>query len=82
MNQLEGIVANVHTSNGLGFTDSDLTPGGRDHNKALHISMECKDTVLSHVLVDTGSSLNVLPKRALSKLDVEVLILKPSDFVV
>ncbi|KAI5383462.1 hypothetical protein KIW84_070738 [Lathyrus oleraceus] len=41
VNQLEGIVANVHTNNGLGFTDSDLTPAGRDHNKALHISMEC-----------------------------------------
>ncbi|KAI5386852.1 hypothetical protein KIW84_073120 [Lathyrus oleraceus] len=82
VNQLEGIIANVHASNGLGFTDSDLTPGGRDHNKALHISMECKDTVISHVLVDTGSSLNVLPKRALSRLGVEGLILKPSDLVV
>ncbi|KAI5388283.1 hypothetical protein KIW84_074102 [Lathyrus oleraceus] len=68
VNQLEGIVANVHASNGLGFTDSDLTPAGRNHNKALHISLECKDIVLSHVLVDTGSSLNVLPKRALSRI--------------
>ncbi|KAI5396065.1 hypothetical protein KIW84_062309 [Lathyrus oleraceus] len=34
VNQLEGIVANVHTSNRLGFTDSDLTPAGHDHNKA------------------------------------------------
>ncbi|KAI5409648.1 hypothetical protein KIW84_055187 [Lathyrus oleraceus] len=82
VNQLEGVVANVHASNGLGFTDSDLTPAGRNHNKALHILMECKDTVLSHVLVDTGSSLNVLPKRALSRLDVEGLILKPFDLVV
>jgi hypothetical protein len=44
--------------------------------------MECKDIVLSHVLVDTGSSLNVLPKRALSRLEVEGLILKPSDLMV
>ncbi|KAI5430834.1 hypothetical protein KIW84_035096 [Lathyrus oleraceus] len=82
VNQLEGIIANVHASNGLGFTDSDLTPAGRNHNKAMHISMECKDTMLSHVLVDTDSSLNVLPKRALSRLEVEGLVLKPSDFVV
>ncbi|KAI5409972.1 hypothetical protein KIW84_055439 [Lathyrus oleraceus] len=66
----------------LSFTDSDLTPAGRNHNKALHISMECKDTMLSHVLVDTCSSLNVLPKRALSRLEVEGLVLKPSDLVV
>ena len=55
---------------------------GRNHNKALHISMECKGAVLSHVLVDTGSSLNVLPKKALAKLDCEGLILRPTDLVV
>jgi hypothetical protein len=69
VNQLESVVSNVHTSHALGFTDYDLTSEGRNHNKALHITMECKGTVLSHVLVDTGSSLNVLPRKALTKLD-------------
>ncbi|KAI5411754.1 hypothetical protein KIW84_056718 [Lathyrus oleraceus] len=44
-------------------------PGeGRNHNLALHISMNCKRDALSNVLVDIGSSLNVLPKSTLSKL--------------
>lgn len=61
VNQLEGVVANISVDNGLGFTDFDLPPEGRNHNKALHISMEFKGTTLSRVLVDTRSSLNVLP---------------------
>jgi hypothetical protein len=72
----------VSTRHGLGFTNLDLTPEGRNHNKALHITMECKGAVLSHVLVDTGSSLNVLPKKILSKIDVEGVVLTPSDLVV
>ncbi|KAI5404211.1 hypothetical protein KIW84_051381 [Lathyrus oleraceus] len=60
VNQLEGVIANVNMRHGLGFTDLDLTPEGRNHNRALHITMECKGAILSHVLVDTGSSLNVL----------------------
>ena len=39
-------------------------------------------TTLSHVLVDTGSSLNVLPKNALDRLDCEGLILKPRNIIV
>ncbi|KAI5408748.1 hypothetical protein KIW84_054545 [Lathyrus oleraceus] len=82
VNQLEGVIANVSTRHGLGFTDLDLTPEGRNHNKALHIIMECKDVVLSHVLVDTGSSLNVLPKQILKKIVVEGVVLTPSDLIV
>ncbi|KAI5396366.1 hypothetical protein KIW84_062534 [Lathyrus oleraceus] len=82
VNQLESVVSNVNASWGLGFTDNDLTPEGRNHNKALHITMECKGVVLSHVLVDTGSSLNVLPKKALMKLDCDGIILRPSNLVV
>ena len=82
VNQLESVIANVNASHGLGFTDLDLTPDGRNHNRALHITMECKGAVLSHVLVDTGSSLNVLPKKALVKLDVEGVVIRPSDLVV
>ena len=55
---------------------------GRKHNEALHVSVECRGTTLARVLVDTGSSLNVLPKKALDRLDCEGLILKPSNIVV
>lgn len=40
------------------------------------------DTVLSRVLVDIGSSLNVMPKGSLAKLTIERLMMKPSELVV
>src|SRR3954468_4937733 len=43
---------NLMVNNGLGFSDVDLTPAGKNHNKALHISIECNGATLSHVLVD------------------------------
>lgn len=82
VNQLEGVVSSMSADNGLGFTDRDLPLEGRNHNKALHISIECKGTILSRVLVDTGSSVNVLPKMALMKIDYAVGELRPSDLVV
>ena len=65
--QFENCVASLTADNGLGFSNAYLTPAGRNHNKALHISIECKGTTLVHVLVDIGSSLNVLPKGALDR---------------
>ena len=79
--QFTDCVANLTADNGLGFSDTDLTAKGKNHNDALHVSIECRGTTLSHVLVDTGSSLNVLPKNALDRLDCEGLELKPSNIV-
>ena len=75
-------MASLTADNGLEFSDADLTPLKKDYNKALHVSVECKGTTLAHVLVDIGSSLNVLPKGALDRLDCEDLVLKPSDIIV
>lgn len=69
----------ISVQNGLGFTDSDLPVEVQIHNKALHVSIECKGTTLSRVLVDTGSSLNVLPKSALMKIDYSGVEIRPSD---
>lgn len=82
MNQFEAVVTNISASSGLGFNDDKLPPEGRNHNKALHISIKCMDTVLSRVLVDTVSSLNVLPKNLLSKLPIKGLVMKPSVLIV
>ncbi|XP_058762353.1 uncharacterized protein LOC131635725 [Vicia villosa] len=82
VNQLEGVVSNINAGNGLGFTDADLPSEGRNHNRALHISVECKGTMLSRVLVDTGSSLNVLPKSSLMRLDYSGVEIRPSELTV
>ena len=75
-------MASLKTDNGLGFSDVDLTLEGRNHNRALYVSIECRVTMLAHVLIDTGSLLNVLPKGALDRLDCEGVVLKPSNIIV
>lgn len=42
--QFENCVYILTTDNSLGFFDADLTPVGKNHNKALHVSIECMGT--------------------------------------
>ena len=62
VDQFDHIVANISSCKNLSFRDKELPEEGRNHNLALHISMNCKDDALSNMLVDTGSSLNMLAK--------------------
>ena len=80
--QFGSYVASLMTDNGLGFSDVDLSPEGRNHNRAMYVSIECRGTTLAYVLIDIGSSLNVLPKDALGRLDFEGVVLKPSNIIV
>lgn len=80
--QFEGVVNNIATSISLGFSDEEILAEGRNHNKALHISLEYMDTMLPRVLVDTESSLNVMRKGSLSKITIEGLVMKSSELIV
>ncbi|GAU50056.1 hypothetical protein TSUD_186910 [Trifolium subterraneum] len=82
LGQFRSIVGNVTTCNNLSFSDEELPERGRDHNLALHISVICKFDSLSNVLVDTGSSLNVMSKITLDKLAYRGAPLRPSALIV
>ncbi|KAI5444522.1 hypothetical protein KIW84_012959 [Lathyrus oleraceus] len=71
VDQFDHIVANITLCNNLSFCDEELPEEGRNHNLALHISMNYKEDALSNVLVDTGSSLNMLPKSTLARLSYQ-----------
>lgn len=66
--QFNSVVGNITSCNGLGFCDEELPDEGKNHNFALHISANCQGDSLSNILIDTGSSLNVMPKSTLVKL--------------
>ena len=68
LGQFEHIVGNVTACNNLGFSDEELPAEGKNHNLALHISVNCKSDFISNVLIDTGSSLNVMLLATLEKL--------------
>lgn len=68
IDQFDVFVANFTTNMYLGFNDIELPAEETAHNKAIHISVTCMETLVSRVLMDIGSSLNVLPKNTLSQL--------------
>ena len=80
--QFVNIVANITACNNLSFCDADLPEEGKYQNLALHISMICKDDALSNVLVDTWSSLNVLPISTLARLPYQGPPMRQSGVVV
>ena len=82
VDQFDHIVANITSCNNLSFCDEELPEEGQNHNLALHISMNCKEDALSNVLVDTGSSLNVLLKSNLSKLSYQGAPMRYSGVIV
>jgi len=82
LNKFEGIVSHITTNNHLTFTEEEIPSEARGHNKALHISVKCMNHFISRVLVDNGSSLNVMPKTTLNKLHGEGIHLYPSTMVV
>ncbi|KAI5395544.1 hypothetical protein KIW84_061918 [Lathyrus oleraceus] len=82
VDQFNHIVANITSYNNLSFCDEELLKEGRNHNLALHISMNCKDDALSNVLVDTGPLLNVLSRSTLEKLSYQRAPMRYSGVIV
>ncbi|XP_050889272.1 uncharacterized protein LOC127094487 [Lathyrus oleraceus] len=68
VDQFDDVVANITTNRYLGFNEAELPPERNAHNKALHILVMCTESLLSRVLVDIGSPLNVIPKATISQL--------------
>ena len=56
-----GIINNITTNNYLTFIDEEIPVEGGGHNRALHISVKCLDHIVFKVLIENGSSLNVMP---------------------
>ncbi|XP_050909228.1 uncharacterized protein LOC127123004 [Lathyrus oleraceus] len=82
IDQFDGIMDNITACNNLSFSDEELPEQGKNHNFSLHISMNCQEDAMFNVLVETGSSLNVLSKTTLSKLSYHSTLMRFSGVVV
>lgn len=80
--QFDKEVKNITSGDFLGFNDEEIPSEGNTHNKALHISLRCVNTLLSRVLVDIGSSLNVIRKTTLIKLSLYEISMKLITLIV
>lgn len=73
---------NLVAANYISFTDDEIPPEGTGHTKAIHISARCKGCTISRILVDNGSSLNVMPKSTLNQMLIENSHIRPSPMIV
>ncbi|XP_025984532.1 uncharacterized protein [Glycine max] len=78
----EGIANNITANNYLTFAKEEILADGRGHNRALNVSVKCMEHIMAKVLIDNGSSLNVMPKSMLEKLSFNASNLMPSSMVV
>ncbi|RDY05743.1 hypothetical protein CR513_10381, partial [Mucuna pruriens] len=77
-----GIINNITTSCHLSFSEEKVLVEGKSHNQPLHIAVKCRNYMIARVLIDNGSSLNVMPKTTLDKLYCPSTILRNSPIVV
>ncbi|XP_039034033.1 uncharacterized protein LOC120170071 [Hibiscus syriacus] len=69
--KIDRLVANIQADNFISFYDEEIPSGMMGNPKALHITIQCKGHVLSRVLIDNSSALNVMPLVTLKKLPVD-----------
>ncbi|RDX83076.1 hypothetical protein CR513_36039, partial [Mucuna pruriens] len=76
------IINNITVSCHLSFSEEEVLVEGRTHNQPLHIVVKCGGYMIAKVLIDNGSSLNVMPKATLDKLHLPGATLKNNPIVV
>ncbi|XP_038993436.1 uncharacterized protein LOC120117212 [Hibiscus syriacus] len=69
--KIDRLVANIQADNFISFSDDEIPSGMMGNPKAMHITIRCKGHVLSRVLIDNGSALNMMPLITLKKLPVD-----------
>ena len=82
VDKIDHLVGNVMMDNYISFSDDEIPPDGHGSTKALHITTKVKDCTLPKVLIDNGSSLNVMPFSTLMRLPVDKFYMKHSKTVV
>ena len=81
-NKINRLVENIMMDNYISFSDDEIPPNGHGSTKALHITTKVKDCTLLKVLIDNGSSLNVMPLSTLMRLPVDRSYMRHTKTVV
>ncbi|KAI4387475.1 hypothetical protein MLD38_005303 [Melastoma candidum] len=70
VNALDTYMNQILTNDAITFSEDDLPERGDDHNDALFITIKCRDTTISKVLIDGGSGVNIIPLVVAQKLGI------------
>ncbi|XP_019447337.1 PREDICTED: uncharacterized protein LOC109350567 [Lupinus angustifolius] len=79
--KLNGIINNIVADNYISFSDQEIPSKGMGHTCHLHISIMYQNCLIGKILIDNGSSLNVMSKRMLSRLPNNASYMRPSSMV-
>ena len=82
IDKIDHLVRNIMMDNYISLNDEEILPNGYGSTKALHITTKVKDCTLPKVLIDYGSSLNLMPLTTLMRLPVDRSYMKHSRTVV
>ncbi|RDX66999.1 hypothetical protein CR513_54181, partial [Mucuna pruriens] len=82
LDKFGAIVNNIMVNNYLAFSDEEIPIKGKGHNRALNISVKCLGHLLTRVLIDNGSSLNVMPKATLENFPYDRTKVKSNAIIV
>ena len=70
--KLSAMVGEILEAHRVSFHNDELPPEGLGHNKALNITIKCRDKFISKVLIDGGSAVNICPVATLRALGIDV----------
>ena len=76
------MIGSLTVQKSLAFSDKDLSPLGKKHSLALHITIQTRGKVIPQVLVDNGSTINVCPLKTARCLGIQEFDLTPSAVTV
>ena len=62
--------------------DDELPPEGRDHTLPMHIIVKCEDMIVTRVLIDNGSALNVWLMSTLKCLNMDTSLIHPTTMII
>ena len=82
IDKIDRLLGNMMMENYISFSDDEIPLDYHGSTKALHITTKVKDCTLPKVLIDNGSSLNVMPLSTLMRLPVDRSYMKHSKIVV
>ena len=68
IDKIDHLMGNIMMDNYISFSDDEIPLNGYGSTRALHITTKVNDCTLPKVLIDNGSSLNVMPLSTLMRL--------------
>jgi hypothetical protein len=66
----------------INFTDDDLLIGTADHNCPLYITRNYSGQKIGRILVDAGSSVNIIPLKTMKTITLDVKNLSDEKVII